>query len=264
VETTQPLTEPPVNRPALTTSLLARMGNVFATPGDVFDEVKNARPCTANWLVPVLLCILMGTMSILIIYSQPAILQQINEQQTKMFEDQVQSGKMTRTQADQAEATLGKFGGPAFLKLMGIVGVVIGVFVRVFWWALVLWLLGKWFLQAGFSYQQALEVAGLAFTIMILGSLVNTLLSVCLGKITTLSLALCSGNSDLRSLSHMVLATVDVFELWLTLVMATGLARLSNTPWTRALALTLGYWLAMAGFMVSVAWLAIHLTSGHN
>jgi hypothetical protein len=32
--------EPPVAGPAPTTSLMARLFNVFATPGDVFDDVK--------------------------------------------------------------------------------------------------------------------------------------------------------------------------------------------------------------------------------
>ena len=36
-------------------SLAARLLNVFATPGDVFDDVKVAPASTANWLVPALL-----------------------------------------------------------------------------------------------------------------------------------------------------------------------------------------------------------------
>jgi hypothetical protein len=235
---------------------------VFATPGEVFDEVKGSKPSTANWLVPTLLVLLVGVLSIFIIYSQPAILQQIHEQQTKAIDDQVKSGKITQAQADQEEAVLGKFGGPAIMIFAGSIGVVVVIFARVFWWALVLWLLGKWFLKAGFSYQQALEVAGLASMITILGGLVMTLLTVWLGKITSLSLALCNLNSDPRSLVHMLLTAVDFFELWVMGVLAVGLARLSGASLARALSCTFSYWLVITSLFVSLGWFFAHLSTG--
>jgi hypothetical protein len=262
VETIPQFQESPVNPPAPATSLAARMVNVFVTPGEVFDEVKSSPPAPANWLVPVLLCIVMGIISVLVIYSQPAILQKIHDQQTKAFEDQVKAGKMTPAQAEQAEAMVGKFGGPAFMKFMGAISIVVVMFAEVFWWALVLWLLGKWFGQTRFPYQQALEVMGLASTIMLLGSVVVTLLSVTFGQFTGLSLALLSPHSDPSSLSHILLSAVEFFNLWLMFLMASALARLSGTPWAKALSLTLGYWLLMTGLIVSVGWLAIHISSG--
>src|SRR5262245_42046331 len=35
-------------------SLFARLLNIFAVPGDVFEEVKQSRVRTANWLLPLL------------------------------------------------------------------------------------------------------------------------------------------------------------------------------------------------------------------
>ena len=60
VETTPPLMEPSAAVPAATTSLAARMVNVLATPAEVFDEVKNAKPSTANWLVITSLFVSLG------------------------------------------------------------------------------------------------------------------------------------------------------------------------------------------------------------
>jgi len=255
-------TPPPLPAPA--TSLLARMFNIFATPGEVFDEVKYARPSPANWLAPVLLSILAGAISVLIIFSQPAVLQQMHEQQTKAFEERVNSGKMTRAQADQAEAVVGKFGGPALFKFTGIIGVLIMTFIRVFWWALVLWLLAKWFLKTKIAFDKSLEVAGLAFMVQFLGSIVGALLSVMAGKVSSLSLALLAPNADPRSLLHLCLAAVDLFNLWLVGVMAVGLSRLTGAPWSKALALTFGYWLVMTSVLVSFGWLAIYLSTAFN
>jgi hypothetical protein len=262
METTPPPMEPIAVNPAPTTSLAARMFNVLAAPGDVFDEVKNSRPSTANWLAPVLLALVVGIISVLIVNTQPAVLQKIHEQQTKAFEKQVQSGKMTQAQADQAEAMAGKFTGPAFLDFVGSIAVVVITFVRLFWWALVLWLLGKWFLHAGFSYQQGLEVAGLISMIMILSSIVTMLLTIWMGEWTPLNLALLSRNADPQSLQHMVLAAGDFFDFWAAGVLAIGLARLAAVPVTKALSLIVAYWLVMDTLLVSAGWFLAHLGSG--
>ncbi|HKI69933.1 MAG TPA: hypothetical protein VKA67_10115, partial [Verrucomicrobiae bacterium] len=67
-----PESPPPASQPAppkpAHTSLAARLLNVFATPGDVFAEVKASGPCTANWLVPVLFSALVGVFSAIVIF----------------------------------------------------------------------------------------------------------------------------------------------------------------------------------------------------
>jgi hypothetical protein len=245
--------------PAPTTSLAARMFNVFATPGEVFAEVKPAKPSTDNWLAPTLLAMVVGIVSVFIIFSQPAIIQQNNEKVAKVYDEQVKAGHMTRAEADQAEALAGKFAGPTVMKFTGSIGAAVAVFARVFWWALVLWLAGRWFLKARFTYQQALEVAGLASMVASLGNLVTTLLIVSQGKVVSVSLAWFTDDANPRSLLYLTLSAVEFFSLWLMVVLALGLARLAGTPWTRALPLTLGYWLLVTGLRVPVFWLMANL-----
>lgn len=151
-------------------SLGARLLNVFAVPGEVFEEVKISKPSAHNWLVPVLIASVVGAISAIIMFSQPTIQQQVREKQERTLEKQVQAGKMTRAQADQALTMMEKFSGPAMMKTFGAVGSVIYSFVRVFSWALVLWLLGRWFLKVRFDYMKAVEVAGLASMIATLGA----------------------------------------------------------------------------------------------
>ena len=244
--------ETPAPGPAPTTSLVARMFNVFATPGEVFDEVKSAKPATVNWLIPVLLAALAGALSVLIIFSQPAYVQQMREQVDKGFDAQVQAGKMTQSQADQAMGWM-----LSIAKISGVTGATVMAFVRVFWWAFVLWLLGKWFLKIDLPYEKALEVAGLATMILVLGYVVGGMLSMLLGKPATLSLALLTPDADPKSMVRLGLATLDFFDLWLVMVMATGLARLSGAPWSRALTLTFGYWVALELFLIFLSWSAV-------
>src|SRR5260221_4903649 len=119
---------------AQSTSLIGRMANVFATPGEVFDEVKNAPPSVANWLVPAVLLALVGIVYSLVLFSQPSIQQQMREQQEQAIEKRVKDGKMTQAQADQALAALEKFSGPAMMKVFGSFGAVIGSFIKILWW----------------------------------------------------------------------------------------------------------------------------------
>ena len=63
-------------------SLTARLFNVFADPGEVFEEVKNGKPSAANWMVPALVFALAGVISVVVIFSQPAIVQQIHDHAT--------------------------------------------------------------------------------------------------------------------------------------------------------------------------------------
>jgi hypothetical protein len=112
--------------PSRTTSLMARLMNVVVTPGEVFDEVKASKPCYLNWLVPLILAAMVGVVYVFVIFSQPAVLQGVRENQQKQFQKQVAAGKMTQAQADKAAEVTEQFMTPTILKLAGGAGAVFG------------------------------------------------------------------------------------------------------------------------------------------
>ena len=57
----------------------ARLLNVFATPGEVFEGVKASRFCVGNWLLPALLSAVVGVLTVIVILSQPSIQRQVRE-----------------------------------------------------------------------------------------------------------------------------------------------------------------------------------------
>ena len=123
---TMPVFPPEPNAPQpAATSLISRLMNVFAMPGEVFAEVKAAPPTTTNWLVPVLLHCIVGAIAAIILMSQPAILQGIREQQEAQIQKKVQAGKMSQADADKALAIMEKFTGPTTMKITGVVGAVV-------------------------------------------------------------------------------------------------------------------------------------------
>ena len=235
------------------TSVWSRLLNVFAAPGEVFEEVKNSKPSTANWLVPALIYVVVGVVSAIVIFSQPAIVQQIHDQQEKVMDQQVKAGKLTQAQADQAMAAIDKFAGPTMMIIFGCMGALFGSFIHIFWWAFILWLMGQWFLKIKFPFIQAVEIAGLTTMILVLGTAVSVLLTVILGKIgMTPSLALLVSNFDLKNKTHLLLAAVNVFSFWQVGVAACGLSRVTGVPFTKALLLVGLYWLAFTLFFIVI------------
>ena len=70
-----------VQRPP--SSLISRLLNIYAAPGDVFDEIRTSKPSTANWLVPLLLTCLVGVIYSFAVFSQENILHSMREAQEK-------------------------------------------------------------------------------------------------------------------------------------------------------------------------------------
>lgn len=262
MEQANSIPESPAEVPKPTTSLTSKLFNVFTDPGEVFEEVKNSKPSLANWLVPVLLGALVGIISVFVLFSQPAILQKIHDQQAKAFDDQVKAGKMTQAQADQAEAMTEKFAGPTSMKIIGSISVVIFSFVQVFWWALIIWLLGMLFLKVKFPFLKAAEVAGLATMISILGAIVTVLVSVSLGRQASISPAFFINDFDPKNFIHLVLKAMDLFSIWLAVIMAVGLAHLASVRFSKALLWTLIYWTAFQLFLITIGFVAVHLSPG--
>ena len=231
---------------AHSTSLAARMANVFAAPGEVFDEVKSAPASVANWLVPAVLLALVGIVYAFVLFSQPSIQQQIREQQEQAIEQMVKDGKRTQAEADQALAAIEKFSGPTMMKVYGSFAAVIGSFIKILWWGFVVWMLARWLFKVRVPYMKAVEVAGLAAMISVLGAVVSLFLAVTMGNMfATPSLALLVDDFSPTNKTHLLLGAVNFFNLWLVGVLASGLARLGGVSFGKAALILFGFWTAL-------------------
>jgi hypothetical protein len=224
------------------TSLFARLLNVFAVPGEVFDEVKVSRPSIANWLLPALLLAVATTLIVMAAFSQPATLQKMLAEAGKNLDKQVQAGKMSQADADKATDLMEKY-FPLIMKVAGSFTSVLVSFARIFWWALVLWLIARRVLHAPIPYMKAAEAAGLATMITVLGAIVTLLLVINLGRMFSApSLALAVADFDVKNKGHLLLGAANVFSFWFLAVISVALARLSSVPFARAFLLVVTYW----------------------
>jgi len=236
-----------------TTSLAGRLLNIFAAPGEVFDEIKAASQSTATWLVPVLIYAVVGVISVCIVFAQPVIQQTIHDQQVKAMDKLVQQGKISQAQEDQMLQAVEKFTGPTMMAVFGSAGMVVYSFASIFGWALVLWLLGYWLLKAQLGYKKTLEVAALSSILLVLDLVITTLLTVIFGRLNAgPSLALLVSDFDLNNRLHLLLGAVNVIYLWHAGVLAIGLAKLSGSSIVKASAAVFGFWVLVELLLIAI------------
>jgi len=232
----------------------ARLLNVFAIPSEVFAVVKASPVSLWNWLVPALLLSAVGMLTVFLVVSQPTLQRQMHErieQQAKLLQEQVQAGKVKQADADRMVAFTRSLAQPDTLKVLGGTAAAGFGVVRVFWWAFVLWVLGRGFLKARLGYIKTLEVTGLGLMTSVLGSVVMMLLMVNLPKLfTSPSVALSLADFDSNHKGYLMLGTANVFAFWLVGVFSAGLAQLANVPFMRAAWFVFAAWLIQESCLV--------------
>jgi len=253
VESISPTPGPPsATPPPPATSLAGRLLNVFAAPGDVFEEVKNSKPSPANWLVPAMLLIVISWLSAWLVFSQASVRQQLNDLANKAIDKQVEKGKLSSSQAEQARQAAEKLTGLSY-TIGAVAGPVFGAFASPFWWGLILWLSGAKALKGNFPYLKAVETAGLANMIMVLEVVVRTLLILVTGNLFAApSLALTVKEFDPQNTVHSLLAVVNVMLFWVLIVRSIGLARLSGASVGKAAVWVFGIWAAYTGTLIGL------------
>lgn len=244
-----PESQPDTSQPPAT-SLPARLMNVFAAPGEVFEEVKAAPVSTANWLVPALLIIVVSWIAAWLIFSQESFVHQVNEIADKAIEKQIEKGHMPKEQADAARQVGQKWAGIS-TKISAVAGPVVAAFFLPFWRGLIFWLFGAKLFKGNFTYMKAVEAAGLTNMIGVLDAIVKTLLILSLGNLfASPSLALLVKEFDPQNPVHSLFAVVNIMALWALVVRSIALARLSSVSFAKAAVVVFGLWAAFTGLMI--------------
>lgn len=222
--------------------------NVFSSPGDAFSGLRESESKASYWLIPLILLIVLASVSSYLIFTNETLKTQALEAQTQAIQKQVDQGKMTQEQADQAKSRMENMGG--MLIAIGIVGSAIFLSVMVFGAGLVLWLAGKFALKSTAGYSKHLELYGISSWIGILGGVVSLLMIVGLNSMyATPSAALAVYASfDPLNTTHKLLSALNIFSIWQVIVVGMGLSKLSDKPSTTGIGIAFVLW---------VVWVAV-------
>jgi hypothetical protein len=227
--------------------------DIFASPSEVFQSLKNTAPSTALWLLPFIVTLLIVIVSVITLFTNETLKTEMKDIQSKSIQKMVDEKKLTQEDADKAEARTESMGG-----MMIAVGIIAGViFMAAFYFggALFLWLANKTILKSAVGYGKHLEMYGMASWIGVLGGIVTLLMMVGLGSMAaTPSGALAFlGSFDPTNKLHMLFASLNIFSIWQTAVIGIGLSKLSDKKTGAGMGVAFALW---------IVWVALSILLG--
>lgn len=216
---------------------------ILSSPGEVYQTIVDTEPKTSNWAIPLVLSLVVGILFTLIVFTQPAIQDEMSTAQQKAMQKSVAEGKMTQEQVDQMmEKNPAKPGTPMFL-IFGSIGVVVVIAFSTFAYSAVYFLGGKLILKSAVSYSKVLEVYGMSFYVSVVATILTIILVVAMGTIhASLSPTLFIGEFDPLNKTHKFLSALNLLEFWNLFVVSVGLSKVWKTSMGKALGVVGGVW----------------------
>jgi hypothetical protein len=210
---------------------------ILISPSRVFQTVAEQPFQHSNWLVPLLISTTVVILSLFAIQSNP------HYTETNLRAWQVASlvdrGAINRAQGDQLLASLVPPASAA-------ISVILCSFTGVFMSALILWLIGRVIFHRPIAYAKTLEVAALSSIVLALTCVITAFFVALSGNVQFQpTLALFITDFDPTNKVHLVLKSINLFQIWLVMTMATGLAKLCEIRIWPAFLWIAGYWILL-------------------
>lgn len=228
-------------------SQMDAVSGIFTEPGNTFETIAKY-PKRNFWLLPVLILVITSVVSSFLFFSDAELVgNMMDKQKTKMREnmqEKVKAGKMTQEQANNAIEQAEKFMDPngLFFKITGTAGAVISPFVMLFLLSVIYMLLLK-MAKANFEFTNILNVVGLSLMISAVGSVLGIVVSIIMGNLNSISLALILKPETVGETLHGLLMKLDVFTIWFYVLVAIGLVKVAKVKASMSYLIVFGLWI---------------------
>jgi hypothetical protein len=181
--------------------------------------------------------------------SNPEIKLEMQQQQKKAMQEQfdkmVESGQMTREQADeQLDRTGEMMSNPMFIYVFPTIGAVVMTLLWFFLITTLAFLIAKFALGGNGTYSQAMSSMGLPLYISVIGGIVLIILALLMGEMVTgLNPASLTG-MDVKTFPGFLLSRLDVFSIWFYVVVGIAFAKMFKSDNVKKYVITsVGVWL---------------------
>jgi len=235
-------------------SFIDKLTNIFASPGELFENVRETGPTNSNWLVPWITYVAISIMMSLLVLGNPSLKEQLSTSIKKQFdkgmEEMIREGKISQEQADAQYEQFGRPGSPWFM-IISVASTLLGSLVVLFALSLFYQLLGKLVMSASVHYMKVVEVIGLTFFIGALERIVTTGLIFATDSIhASPSLAIVLSEVDPENKLHVVMSKINVFTAWDLTITGIGLSTLFQRDLPKVLVLIVALWIIWSAFSV--------------
>ncbi len=222
---------------------------VISEPSNLFSKLAFLNTKVTDWLLPLIALIIVAIAATFIYMSNPEIKLEMQQQQEKAMQEQfdkmVESGQITREQADeQIDKTMEMMGGSGMMQVFSSIGILVFMLIWFFIFTTIAFLIAKFIFKGNGSYSQAMTAMGLPLYITVLQSIILIILGMLLGKMLTgLNPAALTG-MDIKSLPGFLLSRLDVFSIWFYIVVGIAFAKMFKSDNVKKYVITsVGFWL---------------------
>lgn len=226
---------------------------LFSEPTKMFEEIAKFSPKIIDWLIPLLVFIVVLSLSTVVMQTNPQIKYEMLEKQTaameKNFNGAVDSGKITQEQADAQVAKMREHlekGGMLFL-IPQIIGVIIFMFITFFLISGFYYGVVRLALNGNGTYSTSMVAFGLPFYIASIQIVFQVIVAMLMSKmITDLSIATFL-ELDTTEFLGFLLSKLDLFSIWFYVVVGIAYAKMFKSSNTKKYIITIiGLWLGFS------------------
>jgi len=215
---------------------------VLTSPGETFETISITKRKN-YWVLSVLISVVIGVVVTFIFFKDEQLISGLMDKQRdqleKQMEEKVKEGKMSPEQSKQTVEQAEKFMDPKsiFFQIIGYGGVVVIPFLMLFVLSLIYLLMLKFF-KAEIDFGNLMNVVGLPMIITSIGAIVGLVLSVLLGKLSSVSPALFYSDGKLGDL----FLKIDLFTIWYYVAVSIGISKLAKISSGKAYGMVFGIW----------------------
>lgn len=222
---------------------------VLSEPSSLFSKLSSVNVKVTDWLLPLLALMVVAIITTVVYMSNPEIKLEMQQQQKKAMQEQfdkmVESGQMTREQADeQLDRTSEMMNNPMFTYLFPAIGIVVMTLLWFFVITTLAFLIAKFALKGNGSYSQAMSSMGLPLYISVVGGIVIIILALIMGKMVTGVNPAALTGMDVKTFPGFLLSRLDVFSIWYYVVVGIAFAKMFKSDNVKKYVITaLAVWL---------------------
>lgn len=230
-----------------------KMVGLFSEPANIFEQIAQAPTKVVDWLVPILIFIVVLSLSTVIMQSNAQIKYSMVEKQTevmeKTFEEYVNSGAMTQEQADtQIEVMRERMneGGIAML-IPQIIGIIIFTFIVFFILSGFYYGVVRLILKGDGTFSSAMVAYGLPFYIASVQVILQVVVAMLMNKAVTDLSVTTFLDLDKQEFVGFLLSKADIVSIWFYVVVGIAFAKMFKSEETgKYIGMVVGLWLGFS------------------
>jgi hypothetical protein len=231
-----------------------KMIGILTEPSETFSITSKFPPRTKDWVIPIFLLLLISSIVQIILSNNEEIAFQTKMKQMEkietQFDEAVESGAMTREQADEQLDRIAEQmdqGRGAVGMIIQTVSIFVVGFIIFFLFTAIYFLFSKTVFKGEGLYSSALVANGLVSYIAIIQVVLAAVLSILFGRLIPYIDLTALMDVERATITGFIFGKIDVFVIWMNVVLGIGLAKMFRSgSTTKYILMVFGVWITIS------------------